>query len=147
MARGPGTAPLKQSQGEELGGLTQERWEIGLSMLKKKKKGLDINGFGGNPNVPAQHLWGGFPSPSFCQLISLLLSLYRWCGRPVGLGFALCAWGGQPGPYVVTWLAGHTTLSGGPDFSPVWVCCVPSPWGRPRPSLECHTWAVLGTWW
>lgn len=36
MARGPGTAPLKQSQGEELGGLTQERWEIGLSMLKKK---------------------------------------------------------------------------------------------------------------
>lgn len=39
MARGPGTAPLKQSQGEELGGLTQERWEIGLSMLKKKKKG------------------------------------------------------------------------------------------------------------
>ena len=42
MARGPGTAPLKQSQGEELGGLTQERWEIGLSMLKKKKKGLEV---------------------------------------------------------------------------------------------------------
>ena len=41
MARGPGTAPLKQSQGEELGGLTQERWEIGLSMLKKKKKKKD----------------------------------------------------------------------------------------------------------
>ena len=43
MAQGPGTAPLKQSQGEELGGLTQERWEIGLSMLKKKKKrGLEV---------------------------------------------------------------------------------------------------------
>ena len=47
MARGPGTAPLKQSQGEELGGLTQERWErweIGLSILKKKKKkkGLEV---------------------------------------------------------------------------------------------------------
>ena len=39
MARGPGTAPLKKSQGEELGGLTQERWEIGLSMLKKKWAG------------------------------------------------------------------------------------------------------------
>lgn len=40
MARGPGTTPLKQSQGEELGGLTQERWEIDLPMLKKN--GLEV---------------------------------------------------------------------------------------------------------